>query len=662
MADLTDVGDVPTADQLARASRSVDEDGNIVIDMSEEPTGIELSRVTHGDNLALFLDDEQLADLAQQTKAGYDADKAAKAKWWAKAERAIRATGLVDVPPNQAFSTATCAVHPGLMIGILHFYSRCITEFWPVAGPVTSRVYGAAPPPIADRAARVQAYMNYLLEEQIKDAFSEDSYAFLDLPLIGSSFKKIFTDSRGRIRDMYVPAERLTMAAGSTCLYYAPRITEEVAMPRVELRRAMATGYYRAVELDSPSGLDDGQLPTTFGETDDTPPASLTTDPAEFFDVLEQHVDLDLEKFDYPVPYIVTALAETGDILAVRRNWAEGDPDFNKLQYYVEYKMPSRELYGYGFFHYAAGLTETQTQMLRDAVDAVRFATSPGGFVTAEGKDIDETVRIEPSVFRRLRTAADDLKKAFFIPPFKELNPAVFQGITFLDGYWERLLSTTDVPVGDIKTDMPVGTATIMVEQSNRVPNALLLGFHKAKSYEYELLRREVFNNLTEGQSYPFMVLGQQQNVMKEDFDGSVGVYPSSNPGASSKMQRMSQAQAVYQMSRDPNSIFDPQKAEQNFARALEVPNLESLLKSPQTPPPPPPPEAIKAQADMQLAQAEDQRKAGAAHLDALDKVGKMDERRQRVEEKAAMSELKAAQMVKELQTPIEPPGGKSAD
>ena len=70
----------------------------------------------------------------------------------------------------------------------------------------------------------------------------------------------------------------------------------------------------------------------------------MGVNPGEDYDeqyvLLEQHCYIDLpEPFNSPDgsawPYIVTVEENSGKVLAIRRNWAEGDPLYQKLMYFT---------------------------------------------------------------------------------------------------------------------------------------------------------------------------------------------------------------------------------------------------------------------------------------------------------------------------------------
>ena len=66
------------------------------------------------------------------------------------------------------------------------------------------------------------------------------------------------------------------------------------------------------------------------------------------------------------IPYIVTLEEGSREILSIKRNYEIGDPNKNKIQYFVHFKfLPGLGFYGFGLIHMIGGLSRTATAALR---------------------------------------------------------------------------------------------------------------------------------------------------------------------------------------------------------------------------------------------------------------------------------------------------------
>ena len=106
--------------------------------------------------------------------------------------------------------------------------------------------------------------------------------------------------------------------------------------------------------------------------------------------MLEIHVDLDLKGHEHKnkkgqptgiaLPYVVTIEKGTRNVLAIRRNWYEGDELHLKRQHFVHYQyVPGFGFYGYGLIHLIGGYAKSATMLIRQLVDAGTLSNLPGG-------------------------------------------------------------------------------------------------------------------------------------------------------------------------------------------------------------------------------------------------------------------------------------------
>ena len=545
--------------------------------VANEPHDANLAELLAGDTLSEFGGPELLTKLGRQVMDDFKSDEVGRKKWEEMAQRAMKALGVVDDDSPVPFCGATRIIHPGLGIGVLHFWARAFTEFWPSTGPVTIKIVGQPNPELLAQAERVREFINYHIQWSGVGFADEDSKAFYDLPYLGNAFKKVYIDSYGRPRSDYVHAFDLYAPGQTSSVMDAVRLTERIQYSRAEVLRLMSTGFYRDVELPDLGG-EAKELDEIRQDAQGVTIETKTEDLAAPVKILEQHTVLsDFGDAPYPVPYIITILEENQEVLSIRRNFAEGDPDFRANIYYIHYRFPGAGFYGFGFYHLAAGLTDTEIKILRQIIDAGQFANMQGGFVSADAQITATDQSIGPGEWKTVKATSDELRRAFFPVDYKEPSQALVQMLAVIDGYQQRLFTTTDVPLGNINTEMPVGTANIMVEQANRVPNAILRGIHGAKCWEYKLLSDLIYQVLPEDATYPYPV-NPPDALIKADFDSRIDVVPSVDPNQSSTTQRLAIAQTVMEMAVAANSTIDRREAERMMLEAMRVPNLQALL------------------------------------------------------------------------------------
>ena len=246
-----------------------------------------------------------------------------------------------------------CGVfHPMLTEAVVRFQSETITETFPAQGPVRTKILGKQTPDKQEASMRVEADMNYELTEVMREFRPEHERMLWSLPATGSAFKKVYFDpSLGRQVSMFVPAEDILLPYGTTDLDTCYRVTHVMRKTKNEIIKLQQAGFYRDVELPDPSVERDDikeakNKETGFNDLND-----------ERYVIYESHVDLDLKGFEdtdadgnetgIALPYVVTLIKGTNEVLAIRRNWKEDDVLRLKRQHFVHYQyIPGFGAYG----------------------------------------------------------------------------------------------------------------------------------------------------------------------------------------------------------------------------------------------------------------------------------------------------------------------------
>jgi len=129
------------------------------------------------------------------------------------------------------------------------------------------------------------------------------------------------------------------------------------------------------------------------------------------YTLYECHVDLNLEGYEdeddsgeetgIMLPYVVTLIKGSNDILSIRRNWKEDDDLRLKRQHFVHYQyIPGFGAYGFGLFHLIGGFAKSATSLMRQLVDAGTLSNLPGGLKTRGLRIKGDDTPIAPGEFR----------------------------------------------------------------------------------------------------------------------------------------------------------------------------------------------------------------------------------------------------------------------
>jgi hypothetical protein len=215
-----------------------------------------------------------------------------------------------------------CGVfHPMITEAVVRFQSETIMETFPAQGPVKTKIIGKDTREKEEAARRVKDDMNYELTERMPEFRSEHERMLWSLPATGSAFKKVYYDpNMQRQVSLFVPAEDIIISYGASSIEMAERISHRMFKTKNEIRKLQVAGFYRDVELGEPTKTTDEIQERKNKETGFN---SLNDDRFELF---ECHINLDLEGYEdkedgeetgIEIPYVVTIIGGTGEILSV---------------------------------------------------------------------------------------------------------------------------------------------------------------------------------------------------------------------------------------------------------------------------------------------------------------------------------------------------------
>ena len=553
-------------------------DGGVIVDFSSESVEMEASEEIsewYGD-LSEDLDGEDLQDISADVIENYNADKDSRGEWESMFERGFDLLGLKLEEGSEPFQGACTAVHPLLIESAVKFQSKATQELFPSGGPVKANILGAATPEKEMQANRVQNFMNYQLTEQMPEYFDEFERMLFHLPLIGSAFKKIYYSSTfKRPVSEFIPIDQFYVSYYATDLRNADRYTHVIYKSPVELQQDIRAGVYKDVDLPSPSQLSSSGFATKIDNILGISP-SYDSDPQ--YVLLEQHCYLELEEEDVACPYIVTVEEQSRQVLSIRRNYEQDDPNKEKRSHFVHYRfVPGFGFYGLGLIHFLGNLTMSATAAMRSLIDAGQFANLPGGFKAKGVRMVGDNEPIAPGEFKEVEATGIDLSRAIVPLPYKEPSSTLFQMLGFVTAAGQKFADSTEQVISDAASYGPVGTTMALLEASSKFFSAIHKRLHKSQRDEFRILAQIDHDYLPN--EYPYEVPFEDRNIFKADFDGRVDIVPVSDPNIPSNAHRMMLANMALQMAQQsPPGMFNIEELNRTILNAANMPNLEQIL------------------------------------------------------------------------------------
>ena len=560
-----------------------DEDGGVTFDF--DPLRNKDREDDFFDNLAEFMDDSELADVANDLMDQYSANRASRHDWEEAYSDGLELLGFNYEERTEPFRGATGVTHPLLAEAAVQFQAQAFNELLPADGPVRTAVLGSQTTAKAEQASRVKNFMNYYITNVMEEYTPEFDQMLFNLPLAGSTFKKVyFDDTLGRPVSKFVPAEHLVVPYETSDLQTCPCITHVVRISMNDLRKQQISGFYRDIAV-LPSQPNSDSISQETDYIDGISQSNIDYDCT----LLEFHADLDLpgyenkdeegEETGIKVPYIVTISEENSKVLSIRRNYGEDDPLTNKIQYFVHYKfLPGFGFYGLGLIHTIGGLSRTATAALRQLIDAGTLSNLPAGFKARGLRIRDDDSPLQPGEFRDVDAPGGQIRDSLMPLPFKGPDGTLFQLLGFVVDAGQRFATITDMKVGDANPNAAVGTTIAMIEQGARVMSAVHKRLHYAMKIEFKILARVMAESLPP--VYPYEVPGAEAAVKANDFDEKVDVVPVSDPNIFSQSQRIALAQTELQMAMQAPEIHNIPEVYRRVYDALGVKNSDMILRA----------------------------------------------------------------------------------
>jgi len=579
------------SDEIRNAAEILVSEESILLgdeQFEEQPPEMEFSA-----NLAGVVEENILGKLASDILSSINQDKESRSDWEKTYTDGLKYLGMkFDEGRSQPFEGSSGVIHPILAEAVTQFQAQAYKEMLPAKGPVKTQIIGARTVATETQADRVQEFMNFYIMNVMKDYDPEMDMLLFYLPLAGSAFKKVYYDNvLNRAVSKFIAPEDLIVPYEASDLSSAERVTHAISMSVNEIKKQQLSGFYTDADISVNSY--DGDESEVGAEIDKLQGIKASYAEDRDHTVYEVHTILDLEGFEdagenneptgLKLPYIVTIDEGSEQVLAIRRNYNEGDLYKNKINFFVQYKfLPGLGFYGLGLSHMIGGISKASTSILRQLIDAGTLANLPAGFKARGMRIRDEDEPLQPGEFRDIDTTGGSLRDNLIPLPIKEPSNVLMQLLGILVDSGKRFAAIADTNIGDANAAMPVGTTVALLERGTKVMSAIHKRLHYAQRLEFQLLAKVFSEYLPPDYGYD---TGTGPSAIKQtDFDDRIDVVPISDPNIFSQSQRITLAQELLQMVQSNPEIHGPVGMFEAYKRmysALGVDNVDALLQPP---------------------------------------------------------------------------------
>ena len=580
------------------------------------------------DNLASKIEPNELSRIAEQLLRSIEDDKESRKDWVEQRAAGIKLLGLKIEAPGPGGGTDGAPVegqskvrHPLLQEAVLRFQANARSELLPTDGPVKIRNDSNNSTPDQDLLANcLEQDFNHFLTTVASEYYPDTDRMLLLTGFGGCGFKKVyFCPLRNRPVSESVDANDLIVNNMATDLRNARRITHRIIMKPSTVRRLQLMGVYRDIPLDTPKEVElDSAQREERAQQGVTRIVSFDQQDRER-EIYETFCELDVKGHEHTlngketgleIPYRVTIDVSSRQVLAITRNYDEDDADFpNARSWFVKFPfVPGFGFYDIGLLHILGNTTNAVTAAWRELLDAGMFAAFPGFLYSDAGARQTTTIfRIPPGGGQMIRTGGQPIGDAVMPLPYKEPSPALMSLCENMAETGMRVGGTAEAQVGEGRADAPVGTTLAMIEQAQKVLNAVHKRLHAAQAEEFQLMAQvfrehpESFWQRKKRTAYPWDEATFRKAL--EDCE----LIPQADPNTASFGQRLLKVMALKQLAQANPTMYDPLAIDRIAITTLGWSNPEQFFAPPsaqQQPPPELQQQIAETQIKKQLADA----------------------------------------------------------
>ena len=533
------------------------------------------------ENLADVLDEGVIQSLAGDLAEDISNDLASRKDWEQMYKDGITLLGLKFEERTEPWDGACGVFHPMITEAVVRFQSDTIMETFPARGPVRTQIVGKETPEKKEAATRVEEDMNYQLTEKMPEYRPEHEKMLWNLPSAGSAFKKVYYDpSLERQVSIFIPAEDVILPYGVSEINTCHRITHVMRKNKNDLLKLINAGFYKDVELGEPSRFTSDIQERKDKET------GFSASYDDRFEIYESHVDLDIPGYEdldkdgeptgIALPYVVTMIRGTDEVLAIRRNWKEEDSLKLKRHHFVHYQyIPGYGAYGFGLFHLIGGYAKSATSIMRQLVDAGTLSNLPGGLKARGLRIKGDDTPISPGEFRDVDLGSGNIRDNILPLPYKEPSMVLSGLMDKIVEEGRRFAATSDMKIADMSNQAPVGTTLAILERTLKVMSAVQARVHFSMKQELQLLAA-IIRDYTDDE-YTYEPEDGTARAKKADYS-IVEVLPVSDPNAATLSQRVVQYQAVIQLAQMAPQIYNLPVLHRQMLEVLGIKHANKLV------------------------------------------------------------------------------------
>lgn len=546
-------------------------------------------------NIADKLDQEDLAKLVADVKAGYETDKDSRRDWERITEKALDLVELKHEDKHTPWPKASNVKYPLISTAVIQFASRQMPSLVKNGKVAETAVIGADPSGEKEaRATRVAKHMSYQLLFEMEEWEDELDIMLHMLASVGTTFKKTYYDPiKLRPVSKLIPYNDIYVHEDTPCLEEARRITHRMMMHKNDIIERTRLGLYSKLTNDE---LDQESMRSEQNEG--------------IHEIIEQHCYLDLDGDGYEEPYIVLVDLDLMKVLRVVARYDDDGIEYDEdgqlirikpVQYFTDFhfiRSPRGKFYSIGFGQLLYSLNNSVNTILNQLIDAGTLANTQAGLMDKRLKIEGGKFELIPGQMQKVNLSAiDDIRKHMMPLDFKEPSSVLFQLLGTLVEATKEVSSVSDALTGREQAQNVAATTMLaLIEQGSKVFSAIQKRLYTGMRKEFQKLFR--LNRIFLDRITYFRILDEEAAVFSEDYEeAEIDVKPVADPNISSDAHRLARTQAQLALVGQPG--INSHEILRRYLEDLNTPNIDKILPPPD-PNAPPPIDVLDKQSEIQ--------------------------------------------------------------
>jgi len=623
---------------------------------------VALGKLISTANIIPLLTKEDQNTICERVAAGYESDVQSRSEWTRRKAQANKLAMQVVEQQNWPWPQASNVKFPLVTVAALQFQARAYPSLISGTEVVKARVIGSDPGgKEAERAKRISTHMSWQCLEQDEGWEEEHDKLILATAIAGCAFtKSVFEPGPSKIHSQLVLPNNLVVNYNTRSLDDSPRYTHTFNLTANAIRQREIDERFTELPKNTEESagtrapvqpsIADAQNQLTDAKDQRQGIYPQTSDDATPYFTGEQYCWLDLDGDGYEEPYVVTFDIGSRVLRRIAPRFLPQGVKFHSGKKLTEYAFTDTEgktqfqdfgeeeiykitpvkvftKYGFipspdgGFYDLGLGdlagpINESVNTALNQLLDAGTMANLGGGFLGRAFRGRGGPITFAPNQWHPVDNGGDDIRKSIVPLPVPGPNATLFQLIGFLVQYAERIVSATEIQVGESPgQNMKAETARMLNENGARVYTAIYKRMWRSFRNEYRVRYELNALYLEVQEDYTELTTGVHALIKADDYHGSaIVVRPAADPFVVTDAEAERMGLTLVQLSNtQPN--FNRYKSMLRYLKAIKVPDVDEVYPPPMQQGPngqpqpaqdvqmPPNPKMIEAQRKMQETQ-----------------------------------------------------------